>query len=123
MSQQRCLIHPSLEVKLKFIFIIYFYFREVSAMRSLRTLPILLLLLVSYAFGGSREPAETSAPVITDNAAAAPVAFAGPIQDNSFLVEEAYNQEDGVVQHISFFERLATANGPTRKPTNGRCVA
>jgi hypothetical protein len=27
------------------------------------------------------------------------------IQDNSFLVEEAYNQERGVVQHISTFER------------------
>ena len=25
----------------------------------------------------------------------------GPLQDNSFLVEEAYNQEPGVVQHIS----------------------
>lgn len=30
---------------------------------------------------------------------------AGPIQDNSFLVEEAYNQEAGVVQHISTFQR------------------
>jgi hypothetical protein len=30
---------------------------------------------------------------------------AGPIQDNSFLVEEAYNQEPGVVQHISTFTR------------------
>jgi hypothetical protein len=28
-----------------------------------------------------------------------------PIQDNSFLVEEAYNQESGVVQHISTVER------------------
>jgi hypothetical protein len=28
------------------------------------------------------------------------------IQDNSFLLEEAYNQESGVVQHISAFERL-----------------
>ncbi len=28
------------------------------------------------------------------------------IQDNSFLVEEAYNQEFGVVQHISSFTRL-----------------
>ena len=28
-----------------------------------------------------------------------------PIQDNSFLVEEAYNQETGVVQHISTFTR------------------
>jgi hypothetical protein len=28
---------------------------------------------------------------------------APPIQDNSFLVEEAYNQNFGVVQHISSF--------------------
>lgn len=27
------------------------------------------------------------------------------IQDNSFLIEEAYNQEYGVVQHIQFFQR------------------
>ena len=27
----------------------------------------------------------------------------GPIQDNSFLIEEAYNQEAGVVQHIQLF--------------------
>lgn len=31
---------------------------------------------------------------------------AAQIQDNSFLLEEAYNQEAGVVQHISAFERL-----------------
>jgi hypothetical protein len=30
----------------------------------------------------------------------------GPIQDNSFLVEEAYNQEDGVVQHINTYQRF-----------------
>jgi hypothetical protein len=29
-----------------------------------------------------------------------------PIQDNSFLLEEAYNQEEGVVQHISAFQRM-----------------
>ncbi len=28
-----------------------------------------------------------------------------PIQDNSFLLEEAYNQEPGVVQHINLFQR------------------
>jgi hypothetical protein len=28
------------------------------------------------------------------------------IQDNSFLIEEAYNQEPGVIQHISTFTRL-----------------
>jgi hypothetical protein len=33
-----------------------------------------------------------------------------PIQDNSFLVEEAYNQEDGVIQHISAFEILANSH-------------
>ena len=38
--------------------------------------------------------------------AAAPAAGAEkPIQDNSFLLEEAYNQEPGVIQHISFFTR------------------
>jgi hypothetical protein len=29
----------------------------------------------------------------------------GPIQDNSFLLEEAYNQEPGVIQHISALNR------------------
>jgi hypothetical protein len=29
------------------------------------------------------------------------------IQDNSFLVEEAYNQEDGIIQHIFAFQRTA----------------
>jgi len=33
------------------------------------------------------------------------------IADNSFLIEEAYNQEEGVVQHISTFFRLP---GPAR---------
>ena len=31
------------------------------------------------------------------------------IQDNSFLIEEAYNQERGVVQHISTFGRASDA--------------
>ena len=33
----------------------------------------------------------------------------GPIQDNSFLVEEAYNQEEGVVQHINTFQRFRSS--------------
>jgi hypothetical protein len=33
-----------------------------------------------------------------------------PLQDNSFLIEEAYNQERGVVQHINTFSR-AQASG------------
>jgi len=31
----------------------------------------------------------------------------GPIADNSFLIEEAYNQEPGVVQHINTFARAS----------------
>lgn len=34
-----------------------------------------------------------------------------PIEDNSFLVEEAYNQERGVVQHVSTFSRVSGATG------------
>ena len=38
-------------------------------------------------------------------AGAATARAQAPIQDNSFLIEEAYNQERGVVQHISTFSR------------------
>ena len=38
---------------------------------------------------------------------AATSSVAAQIQDNSFLVEEAYNQESGVVQHISTFDRTS----------------
>jgi len=41
---------------------------------------------------------------------AAPAA-AQHIQDNSFLLEEAYNQEEGVVQHIGTFERPDPGGG------------
>lgn len=43
----------------------------------------------------------TVAPVAADGQGA----DAKPIMDNSFLIEEAYNQEYGVVQHISTFAR------------------
>jgi hypothetical protein len=33
----------------------------------------------------------------------------GPIQDNSFLIEEAYNQDPGYVQHINVFSRYASS--------------
>jgi hypothetical protein len=35
-----------------------------------------------------------------------PTNLLAQIQDNSFLLEEAYNQEAGVVQHISAFQRI-----------------
>ena len=39
-------------------------------------------------------------------AVAQPAPAAPGIADNSFLIEEAYNQEPGVIQHISSFTRL-----------------
>jgi len=44
--------------------------------------------------------------VNTDEAKEPSLEDTRPIQDNSFLVEEAYNQEFGVVQHIQTFQRL-----------------
>ena len=43
-------------------------------------------------------------------AAMAEEPLAKGIQDNSFLVEEAYNQEPGVVQHISNLLSFFTGN-------------
>ena len=56
--------------------------------RSLLALPVLLLAASLNAQEKAAEKKE------------------GPIQDNSFLIEEAYNQEAGVVQHISTFTRF-----------------
>ncbi len=44
-------------------------------------------------------------PLSAQNPDPAPKAEPGDIQDNSFLMEEAYNQEPAVVQHISTFIR------------------
>ncbi len=51
----------------------------------MRLLPVLLCLLALPAAGDAQNPP--------------------PIRDNSFLIEEAYNQEPGVVQHILLFAR------------------
>src|ERR1700743_2255368 len=56
---------------------------------------LLSLLLLSLALC----PATTAQP-------AAESETSPPIQDNSFLVEEAYNQDFGVVQHTSTLTRL-----------------
>lgn len=47
--------------------------------------------LLAAVVAGAQQPGANGAPK--------------PIQDNSFLIEEAYNQESGVVQHISTFAR------------------
>lgn len=54
------------------------------------------LLLAAHA--AAQETAKESGQSSTQ-----PASARGPIEDNSFLMEEAYNQEAGVVQHISTF--------------------
>lgn len=58
--------------------------------RLLSTLP-LLLCLATFAFSQATSTTEPQEPP--------------PIADNSFLIEEAYNQEADVVQHINTFTR------------------
>lgn len=60
----------------------------------------LFLLLLLLAAGLAAQDIETNQLVRS----------ATPIQDNSFLIEEAYNQDDGVIQHISTFERLTNSH-------------
>ena len=58
-------------------------------------LPRCLILAVTVLLGVYAMGQQTSAPAVEPG-----------IQDNSFLVEEAYNQNFGVVQHISSFTRF-----------------
>ncbi len=58
----------------------------------------LLYGLLGGAQVAAQASAKESAPRSTQ-----PESAKGPIEDNSFLIEEAYNQEAGVVQHISAF--------------------
>ena len=60
----------------------------------------------SWRLIGSTAACLLCAPLAAQEASkqsAQPAAARGPIEDNSFLIEEAYNQEAGVVQHISTF--------------------
>jgi len=59
-----------------------------------------LCALLAGAQSAAQAPAKESAAHSTKAASAS-----GRIEDNSFLIEEAYNQEAGVVQHISTFAR------------------
>jgi hypothetical protein len=69
----------------------------------------LLLGLAISATAGSPEYRESTQPGAVPGRSLEELNNS-PIQDNSFLVEEAYNQEDGVVQHISVFQRLSTGD-------------
>ena len=63
-----------------------------------RLIPLLLASAAALPLDAQQPGRATTTPPAA--AAATP-----PISDNSFLVEEAYNQESGVVQHISNFRR------------------
>lgn len=67
----------------------------------------LFATFVTSALAGD-VPTETITQPKNSAQASAPADDA-PIQDNSFLVEEAYNQEDGIIQHINFFQRMANS--------------
>lgn len=63
-----------------------------------------------YFRAGATKPFRGNVPVPA--AGARPQAAIAPaIADNSFLIEEAYNQEYGVVQHISAFQRAFQSDG------------
>jgi hypothetical protein len=70
---------------------------------------LLILLMLAPAWTAVAALAPDSSIAQPDQEKAEDKTPKGPIQDNSFLVEEAYNQEDGVIQHISFFQRLANS--------------
>jgi hypothetical protein len=68
----------------------------------------LQLSLVASAAAAPADPNSSPTPISEGRSLAE--LNSSPIQDNSFLVEEAYNQEDGVIQHISLFQRLSTGD-------------
>jgi hypothetical protein len=76
-------------------------------MRSAGTV-VLLCVLLKLSLSASNPGADShvsSAESKSVNVEASLPVVVAPIQDNSFLIEEAYNQEDGVIQHISFVQR------------------
>lgn len=78
--------------------------RHNGLVRSFLAIALFALLPLNF---GSASDAQTSKPVTK---AADDKTPDGPIQDNSFMVEEAYNQEDGVIQHISYFQRMVNSH-------------
>jgi hypothetical protein len=85
------------------------YLRSTMQLRQ-RSLYSVLLLSLLLSTTSARTQEFSAAPARPSSGGAATqsgTSNARAIQDNSFLVEEAYNQEDGVIQHISYFQRIA----------------
>ena len=71
---------------------------------SIRLAPLLWALLVITTVANAQQP--SASPQTPQTPSAPPCLPEGEIQDNSFLIEEAYNQDPGMVQHINSFTRL-----------------
>lgn len=89
MSQPAPFRCDNLHVKMKFNFIFKMERAQLMRLILLPALPLLATLSLLPAHAQKQPPA---------------------IQDNSFLVEEAYNQEKGVVQHINTFSYYADSH-------------
>jgi hypothetical protein len=71
-------------------------FREGAEIMCVKFFLGLLIVLAVTSIAVAQQPAPSPKPAEPE-----------PIADNSFLIEEAYNQEAGVVQHINTFMRMA----------------
>jgi hypothetical protein len=69
-----------------------------------------MVMILMCALSGASEVAAQEPATGTGQSSSQPEASTVPIQDNSFLIEEAYNQEPSVVQHISAFARAAATH-------------
>jgi hypothetical protein len=75
---------------------------------------LLLAALLPVALAAGDESAQATGVATGPAASDAPPANPygdDPIEDNSFLLEEAYNQEDAVIQHIGVFTRGTEGKG------------
>ena len=64
------------------------------------TAAVLLSLVTAMPVAASEDAVESSVGPSASPHASWPGLVSGPLEDNSFLIEEAYNQEEGVIQHI-----------------------
>jgi len=92
----------------------------VAGKRSLKSMPALLAgFLVLFGLGlipcaAQTQMVSAAAPAEKSAASEAPASEESEkpgIMDNSFLIEEAYNQEYGVVQHIQLWTKMWVGNG------------
>jgi len=85
---------------------------------ALRWLVLILFSAPLFLIAADRSDEAAPAPGAAPAAQSSAKSDAPGIQDNSFMVEEAYNQEDGVVQHINTFQWLSQRRNWTYTETD-----